>query len=64
MAIDEAELTKGLARKLKALRKSFGDDLAEEVLPGGWSAGQPYTPKQTISCGIVYGVNRQTSTAG
>ena len=31
MAIDEAGLTKGLVRKLTALRKSVGDDLAEEV---------------------------------
>ena len=31
MAIDETGLTKGLVRKLNALRKSLGDDLAEEV---------------------------------
>ena len=31
MAIDETGLTKGRARKLNALRKSVGDDLAEEV---------------------------------
>ena len=31
MAIDEAGLTKGQVRKLNALRKSVGDDLAEEV---------------------------------
>ena len=31
MAIDEAGLTKGLVRKLTALRESVGDDLAEEV---------------------------------
>ena len=31
MAIDETGLTKGLVRKLNALRKSIGDDLAEEV---------------------------------
>ena len=31
MAIDEIGLTKGLVRKLNALRKSVGDDLAEEV---------------------------------
>ena len=29
MAIDETGLTKGLRRKLNALRKSVGDDLAE-----------------------------------
>ena len=31
MPIDETGLTKGLVRKLNALRKSLGDDLAEEV---------------------------------
>ena len=31
MAIDENGLTKGLVRELTALRKSVGDDLAEEV---------------------------------
>ena len=31
MAIDETGLTKGLLRKLNALRKSVGDDLAEEI---------------------------------
>ena len=31
MAIDETGLTKGLMRKLTTLRKSVGDDLAEEV---------------------------------
>ena len=31
MAIDEKELTKGQVVKLNALRKSVGDDLAEDV---------------------------------
>ena len=31
MAIDETGFTKGLVRKLNALRKSVGDDLAEGV---------------------------------
>ena len=31
MAIDETGLTKGQVRKLNALRKSVGDNLAEEV---------------------------------
>ena len=31
MAINETRLTKGQVRKLNALRKSVGDDLAEEV---------------------------------
>ena len=39
MAIDETGLTKGLMRKLNALRKSLGDDLAEEVF-AKWSERQ------------------------
>ena len=39
MAIDESGLTKGLRRKLNALRKSVGDDLAEEVF-AKWSERQ------------------------
>ena len=31
MAIDETSLTKGQVRKLNALRKSVGDELADEV---------------------------------
>ena len=31
MAIDEKSLTKGQVRKLNALRKSIGDDLAEDA---------------------------------
>ena len=31
MVVDKTGLTKGLARKLNALRKSVGDELAEEV---------------------------------
>ena len=44
MAIDETGLTKGLVRKLNALRKSVGDDLAEEVFAGGWSGRLPQKP--------------------
>ena len=39
MAIDETGLTKGLRRKLNALRKSVGDDLAEKVF-AKWSERQ------------------------
>lgn len=35
MAIDETTLTKGQVRKLNALRKSVGEDLAEDVF-GKW----------------------------
>ena len=38
MAIDETGLTKGLRRKLNALRKSVGDDLAKRSSQSGRSA--------------------------
>ncbi len=45
MAIDENSLTKGQIRKLNALRKSIGDDLAEDAF-GKWLARQvPDAPK-------------------
>ena len=45
MAIDETGLTKGQVRKLNALRKSVGDDLAEGVFAGGWSGRLPHKPR-------------------
>lgn len=39
MAIDEKGLTKGQVRKLNALRKSIGDDLAEDAF-GKWLSRQ------------------------
>lgn len=39
MSIDEKSLTKGQIRKLNALRKSLGDDLAEDVF-SKWLARQ------------------------
>ena len=39
MAIDESGLTKGQIRKLNALRKSIGDDLAEDAF-SKWLARQ------------------------
>ena len=48
MAIDETGFTKGLVRKLNALRKSVGDELAEEVLQSGWSATRPHKQKATL----------------
>ena len=40
MAINESTLTKGQVRKLNALRKSVGDQIAEEAF-GKWLANQP-----------------------
>ena len=39
MAIDESSLTKGQIRKLTALRKSIGDDLADDAF-SKWLARQ------------------------
>jgi hypothetical protein len=45
MAIDESILTKGQARKLNALRKSVGDDIAEEAFTK-WLAAQSKVTKE------------------
>ena len=39
-AIDESVLTKGQRRKLDALRKSIGDDIAERAF-AEWLSAQP-----------------------
>jgi len=44
MIIDESTLTKGQVRKLNALRKSVGDDIAEDAF-GKWMTTQSMTPK-------------------
>jgi hypothetical protein len=44
MTIDESTLTKGHVRKLNALRKSVGDDIAEDAF-GKWMTTQSTTPK-------------------
>ena len=44
MTIDESILTKGQIRKLNALRKSVGDDIAENAF-GKWMTAQSQTPK-------------------
>ena len=46
MAIDETGLTKGLVRKLNALRKSVGDELAEEVFAKWLEREAPHKPKK------------------
>ena len=45
MTIDHSTLTKGQARKLNALRKSIGDDIAEDAF-GKWMKSQTKTPKE------------------
>ena len=44
MTIDHSTLTKGQIRKLNALRKSVGDDIAEDAF-GKWMKSQTKTPK-------------------
>ena len=43
MPIDHSTLTKGQIRKLNALRKSVGDDIAEDAF-GKWIKTQSKTP--------------------
>ena len=45
MSIDHSTLTKGQIRKLNALRKSVGDDIAEDAF-GKWMTAQSQTPKE------------------
>ena len=45
MSIDQSTLNKGQIRKLNALRKSVGDDIAEDAF-GKWMKTQSKTPKE------------------
>ena len=45
MTIDQSTLTKGQVRKLNALRKSVGDDIAENAF-AKWMKIQSKTPKE------------------
>jgi len=45
MSIDQSALTKGQIRKLNALRKSIGDDIAENAF-SKWMKSQTKTPKE------------------
>ena len=45
MPIDQSTLTKGQIRKLNALRRSIGDDIAEDAF-GKWMKTQSKTPKE------------------
>ena len=45
MTIDQSTLTKGQVRKLNALRKSVGNDIAENAF-GKWMKIQSKTPKE------------------
>ena len=45
MTIDQSTLNKGQTRKLNALRKSVGDDIADAAF-GKWMKTQSKTPKE------------------
>ena len=45
MPINQSTLTKGQVRKLNALRKSLGDDIADAAF-GKWMKTQPKAPKE------------------
>ena len=45
MPINQSTLTKGQVRKLNALRKSVGDDIAEDAF-AKWMKTQSKTPKE------------------
>ena len=45
MSIDHSTLTKGQVRKLNALRKSVGDNIADDAF-GKWMKTQSKTPKE------------------
>ena len=45
MTIDQSTLTKGQVRKLNALRKSVGDEIADDAF-GKWMKSQSKTPKE------------------
>ena len=46
LAFDEGQLSKGNARKLTALRKSLGDDIANKAF-GEWLASEPAPTVET-----------------
>ncbi len=63
MPIDHFTLTKGQVRKLNALRKSVGDDIAEDAF-GKWMKSQSKTPKNVrdpVADALVAALSRLTS---
>ena len=63
MTIDHSTLTKGQVRKLNALRKSVGDDIAENAF-GKWMKTQSKTPKEArdpVADALVTALSRLTS---
>ena len=63
MTIDQSTLTKGQIRKLNALRKSIGDDSAEDAF-GKWMKSQTKTPKEVcdpVAYALVDALSHLTS---
>jgi len=63
MPIDQSALTKGQVRKLNTLRRSIGDDIAEDAF-GKWMKTQSKTPKQVrdpVADALVAALSRLTS---
>ena len=63
MTIDQSTLTKGQVRKLNALRKSLGNDIAEDAF-GKWMKSQTKTPKvvrDPVADALVAALSRLTS---
>ena len=63
MTIDQSTLTKGQIRKLNALRKSIGDDIAEDAFDK-WTKTQSKTPKEVrdpVADALVTALSHLTS---
>jgi hypothetical protein len=63
MTIDHSTLTKGQVRKLNALRKSVGDDIADDAF-GKWMKTQSKTPKEVrdpVADALVAALSNLTS---
>ena len=63
MSIDHSTLTKGQIRKINALRKSVGDDIAEDAF-GKWMKTQSKTPKEVrdpVADALVAALSNLTS---
>ncbi len=66
MSIDHSTLTKGQVRKLTALRKSVGDDIADEAYTK-WMKTQTKTPKEVrdpVADALVAALSNLTSDKG
>ena len=66
MTIDQSTLTKGQVRKLNALRKSVGNEIANDAF-GKWMKTQSKTPKEVrdpVADALVAALSNLTSDKG